>query len=189
MLEIGHERNVQNWENQTLKCSFHCDHLRVPPKGDDKEKVQSDENYITKPKSRNTSKERHLRAKEIKRKLKRLFTCDLSKSMRQEPNTVAVSTVDDRGRVQSDEKRKRRHKHKERDLRVAVLRRNLKKLVISSGNTCVRREPTIDAVSAEVSDWATVADNYLRALFLSKSQLNSRPGDCACRQHGEHKHT
>jgi hypothetical protein len=153
-------REVQSGGEQTPRCS----HLCASPKGT----VQSAEEYDTEQNIRNQSKGWDLRAEVLDRQMMELSVCDGNSRGSREPNADAVSAGDAPGRVQSDEKRRSRNKQNGQDLRVAVLNRNLIKLVMSNGNTGVTREPNRFAGSAEVSDWARDADNYLRLLFLSR---------------------
>jgi hypothetical protein len=63
---------------------------------------------------------------------------------------------------------KSRKKPKEQDLRIQVLKSNLKRLLMSDKKERVRLRLKAIAASSVVSSWARDADNELRALFLSK---------------------
>jgi hypothetical protein len=143
--------------------------IYVPPKAVDTGKAETGEKYDSTEKS---IKEGKAPVLALNKELKKPFTSDGSSREGGEPNTLAVSTVDERRRVQPHKTLKRKKKQKRRDLRIMVLKNNLKKLVTSDWRNRMRQGPNIVADLAEVSDWARDADIYLRYLFLPKRQAN-----------------
>jgi hypothetical protein len=132
----------------------------------------------------NQQKRQGLCAMVLNTEVHKPLTFDGKNRARGEPNSGADSTGDVGGGLQTAQKQRNRKKHKKQDLRVKVLKRNLRKSVLSDWNTGVAREPISVGASAKVSDWATDADNYLRALFLpNRPNWDSKPDTGAYRQY------
>jgi hypothetical protein len=82
------------------------------------------------------------------------------------PAEAGMSKVQTGGKFGTKSKSIR--KRKDRDLRIKVLKNNLKKLLKSDKGKRVRSGRNATATSTVVSSWARNADNELRALLLSK---------------------